>query len=106
MTNQALFAMMPVDHPNHIENGREYHGFRRGMYMYPCDKVSISFDRIKDPPLKALQDEQQRMDYLHALFEVARRKELHEHPIVSIDGPPRILDLGCGTGLWVLSMAE
>ncbi|KAL8757836.1 MAG: hypothetical protein Q9199_001907 [Rusavskia elegans] len=87
---------MPVDHPNHIENGREYHGFRRGMYMYPCDK----------PSSKAMQDEQQRMDYLHALFEVARRKELHEHPIVSNDGPPRILDLGCGTGLWVLSMAE
>ncbi|KAL9038860.1 MAG: hypothetical protein Q9180_002876 [Flavoplaca navasiana] len=57
------------------------------MYMYPCDK-----------------DEQQRMDYLHALFEVARRKELHEHPIISNDGPPRILDLGCGTGLWVWGM--
>ncbi|KAL8682966.1 MAG: hypothetical protein Q9186_001045 [Xanthomendoza sp. 1 TL-2023] len=45
------------------------------------------------------------MDYLHALFLVARRNELHEHPIVSNDAPPRILDLGCGTGLWVLEMA-
>jgi hypothetical protein len=23
-----------------MEHGRWYHGFRRGIYMYPCDEVS------------------------------------------------------------------
>jgi hypothetical protein len=22
-----------------LENGRYYHGYRRGMYQYPCDEV-------------------------------------------------------------------
>lgn len=26
---------------DHYENGRLYHGYRRGIYMYPCDEVSI-----------------------------------------------------------------
>ena len=24
---------------NHFEHGREYHGYRKGLYMYPCDEV-------------------------------------------------------------------
>lgn len=27
---------------NYVENGRTYHGFRRGIYMYPCDEVSFA----------------------------------------------------------------
>jgi len=29
-------ASMPV---NQTENGRTYHGFREGKYMFPCDEV-------------------------------------------------------------------
>jgi hypothetical protein len=29
----------PAATDNYMENGRLYHGFRRGMYMYPCDEV-------------------------------------------------------------------
>ena len=33
---------VPVPVPkNHTENGREFHGFRKGIYMYPCDEVSF-----------------------------------------------------------------
>lgn len=46
------------------------------------------------------------MDCMHALFREARRDRLHEYPIVSYGEPPRILDLGCGTGLWCMEMAE
>lgn len=28
---------------NYIENEREFHGFHRGVYMYPCDEVSPSW---------------------------------------------------------------
>ena len=27
---------------NHMENGRMFHGYRRGLYMYPCDEVRTS----------------------------------------------------------------
>ncbi|KAL8700440.1 MAG: hypothetical protein Q9201_005445 [Fulgogasparrea decipioides] len=89
MADTKSAITMPAHYPNRHENGREYHGYRAGMYMYPCDDA-----------------EQQRMDYMHALFQGARDDQLHEHPIVSPDGTPRILDLGCGTGIWCLDMAK
>ncbi|KAL8761103.1 MAG: hypothetical protein Q9184_002754 [Pyrenodesmia sp. 2 TL-2023] len=80
---------MLVSYPNHTENGREYHGYRRGMYLYPCDGT-----------------EQQRMDYMAQLFRQARNNKIHEYPLISHVEPPRVLDLGCGTGLWCMEMAE
>lgn len=48
------------------------------------------------------------MDILHKLFLVARREKLHSAPVPlnANWGPPRILDLGCGTGIWTIDMAE
>ncbi|KAL8972443.1 MAG: hypothetical protein Q9183_000547 [Haloplaca sp. 2 TL-2023] len=43
---------------------------------------------------------------MHALFLGARANKLHEHPIISPDEAPRVLDLGCGTGMWCLDMAS
>lgn len=73
---------------NYLENGRYYHGFRRGIYMYPCD-----------------EPEKDRMDIYHKLFLVARRDQLHQAPIPT-QWEPRILDLGCGTGIWAIDMAD
>lgn len=73
---------------NYLENGRYYHGFRRGIYMYPCD-----------------EPEKDRMDIYHKLFLVARRDQLHQAPIPP-NWDPRILDLGCGTGIWAIDMAD
>jgi predicted RNA methylase len=54
-----------------------------------------------------LQDEKDRMDIYHKIFEVARRGVLHVTPIVENDNDrARILDLGCGTGIWAIDMAE
>jgi hypothetical protein len=36
--------MPPLDPsipPDYLENGRWYHGYRKGLYMYPCDEVPI-----------------------------------------------------------------
>lgn len=68
--------------------------------MYPCD-----------------EQEQDRMDIYHKLFTVARNGELtlapppgelHQNIANGIEphGKPRILDLGCGTGIWALDMAK
>jgi ubiquinone/menaquinone biosynthesis C-methylase UbiE len=48
------------------------------------------------------------MDIYHKLFTVARRDQLHQAPVqTSPHGePPRILDIGCGTGIWAIDMAE
>ncbi|KAF2277869.1 LaeA-like protein [Westerdykella ornata] len=74
-----------------MEFGRLYHGYRRGMYMYPCDEA-----------------EKDRMDIYHKLFLVARRDKLHSAPVPTDAtwGQPRILDLGCGTGIWAIDMAD
>lgn len=47
------------------------------------------------------------MDIYHKLFLVARREQLHQAPITAQQwDQPRILDLGCGTGIWAIDMAE
>jgi hypothetical protein len=28
--------------PDYMENGRLYHGYRKGMYMFPCDEVCLN----------------------------------------------------------------
>lgn len=49
------------------------------------------------------------MDIYHKLFNVARREQLHQAPVPHMTqngDPPRILDVGCGTGIWAIDMAE
>ncbi|KAI4679828.1 Secondary metabolism regulator lae1 [Alternaria sp. BMP 2799] len=53
-----------------MENGRWYHGFRRGLYMYPCD-----------------EPENDRMDIYHQFFAVARRGQLHQSPHANVKLP-------------------
>ncbi|PGH06208.1 hypothetical protein AJ79_06596 [Helicocarpus griseus UAMH5409] len=90
------------EYPSYEENGRLYHGFRRGIYMYPCDEL-----------------ERDRLDIFHKVIMVARQNELlsfqlsKPSPLMNnlgggppmIDRGPRILDLGCGTGMWAIEMA-
>jgi ribosomal protein L11 methylase PrmA len=47
------------------------------------------------------------MDIYHKLFAVARREQLHQAPFAAhAQSQPRILDVGCGTGIWAIDMAE
>ncbi|KAF1813886.1 LaeA-like protein, partial [Eremomyces bilateralis CBS 781.70] len=71
---------------------QQYHGFRRGIYLYPCD-----------------EHEKDRMDICHKLFSIARRGQLHNAPVSATSNPyspTRIMDLGCGTGIWAIDMAD
>ncbi|KAL4950871.1 S-adenosyl-L-methionine-dependent methyltransferase [Aspergillus filifer] len=75
--------------PPHEENGRVYHGFRRGMYFLPCD-----------------EQEQDRLDIFHKLFTVARNDHLLYAPMFEPGTKrDRFLDLGCGTGIWAIELA-
>jgi len=78
---------IPEKYPAYSENGRLYHGYRKGIYMLPCD-----------------EDEQDRLDIFHKLFTVARVSDgliYAPHPNNS-----RIMDLGCGTGIWCMDVAN
>ncbi|KAJ9204549.1 hypothetical protein DTO021D3_4818 [Paecilomyces variotii] len=75
------------DHSPYEENGRLYHGFRRGIYMLPCD-----------------EQEQDRLDIFHKLFTEARVSDGLIYAPHPENG--RFLDLGCGTGIWAIDIAH
>jgi len=73
--------------------------------MYPNDEVreSTATWLIHANPNQAEQD---RLDMFHKLFLVLRKEELHRAPIIRNYSQTRILDLGTGTGIWAMDMAE
>ncbi|KAK4186712.1 S-adenosyl-L-methionine-dependent methyltransferase [Podospora australis] len=80
------------------ENGRRYHAYRSGQYVLPND-----------------DDEQERLDLQHHIWRLLLQGELYTAPInipkpgetaAEGQGEFRILDLGCGTGIWALDMAD
>lgn len=77
----------PETYPGHEENGRIYHGFRRGIYFLPCDDL-----------------EQDRLDIFHKVITVARVSDALIYSPHPRNG--RFLDLGCGTGIWAIDVAQ
>lgn len=69
------------------ENGRRYHSFRAGSYLFPND------DR-----------EQDREDLKHAMYLLLFNKILHFAPLE--DRSMEVIDLGTGTGIWALDFAD
>ncbi|KIW99910.1 uncharacterized protein Z518_10838 [Rhinocladiella mackenziei CBS 650.93] len=68
------------------ENGRSYHAFRRGKYVMPND-----------------EREQERMDiHYHSLRLTLENK----HFIAPIANPPSVLDVGTGTAVWAMDVAD
>ncbi|KAJ5159748.1 uncharacterized protein N7482_006752 [Penicillium canariense] len=68
------------------ENGRRYHAYRHGQYPFPND-----------------EEEQDRLALMHHLFKLLSGGDLYRAPLRA---PTRILDIGTGTGEWVLDIAE
>ncbi|KAF8473219.1 S-adenosyl-L-methionine-dependent methyltransferase [Kalaharituber pfeilii] len=69
-----------------FENGRRYHAYAEGHYYAPND-----------------DQQNQQLDIFHHVYALVLDGELYLAPI---QNPSRILDLGTGTGLWVMEMAE
>ncbi|KIW77709.1 hypothetical protein Z517_07542 [Fonsecaea pedrosoi CBS 271.37] len=68
------------------ENGRRYHAYREGQYILPND-----------------EDEQARLDMLHHIYKLILGGSLSRAPL---NQPQRVLDMGCGTGLWCIEFAD
>ncbi|KAI4289606.1 MAG: hypothetical protein L6R35_001117 [Caloplaca aegaea] len=69
------------------ENGRRYHAYKDGSYLYPND-----------------EQETERLDIMHKLTEVTLGGKLNLAPIP--ENPKRILDIGTGTGIWAIEMGD
>ncbi|TQW09882.1 methyl transferase [Cordyceps javanica] len=69
------------------KHGRFYGDWRRDKYQFPIDK-----------------EETNRYDIFHKFFLLARHEEAFSYPINKPN--PRVLDLGTGTGIWAINVAE
>ncbi|POR34763.1 Uncharacterized protein TPAR_05033 [Tolypocladium paradoxum] len=73
------------------ENGRRYHAYREGQYVLPNDT-----------------QEQERLDLQHHIWRLLLGGRLYTAPLPPPEASPslRILDLGTGTGIWAIDMAD
>ena len=69
-----------------FENGRRYHAYKEGSYFMPND-----------------EPEQERMNMQHRAGYLALGKRNFFAPL---NNPRTILDLGTGTGVWAIEMAD
>ncbi|KAF2727590.1 S-adenosyl-L-methionine-dependent methyltransferase [Polyplosphaeria fusca] len=69
-----------------IENGRQYHAYRDGAYWGPNDELAKEI-----------------LDFAHHMYLLTLDHKLHLAPIKH---PQTILDVGTGTGIWAIDMAD
>ncbi|KAI8691550.1 Secondary metabolism regulator LAE1 [Fusarium sp. Ph1] len=69
------------------KHGRFYGSWKPGKYLFPIDSEELN-----------------RLDIFHKVFLVARGNKPFHCPIMR--KTPRIMDLGTGTGIWAINVAE
>ncbi|KAJ5525466.1 hypothetical protein N7494_012116 [Penicillium frequentans] len=72
-----------TDYP--VENGRRYHKYHEGAYLYPNDEQELD-----------------RLDMAHHMYKLVTKDKLYHVPL---EKPQQILDVGTGSGIWPIDMA-
>jgi len=91
-----------------IENGRSYHRYREGC-PYSTFKHQIPHNQYADVNRTTAYHfpndpaELERLDLQYELFKRLHRGRIYFAPL---NKPKRILDIGTGTGIWPVEMAE
>ncbi|KAK5992861.1 Methyltransferase pytC [Cladobotryum mycophilum] len=80
-------SVPPSVYEDELAHGRRYHGFRRGIYPLPNDEV-----------------EMHREETVHAMFLQLMGGHLFYSNIG--DYPQKIIDIGTGTGVWAIDVAD
>lgn len=88
------------------KHGRFYGSWKPGKYVFPIDSVQWHRTQHDNPELTTPQEELNRLDLFHKVFQVARNEKDYTYALNTLDRTPRILDLGTGTGIWAISVAE
>ncbi|KAH0542951.1 hypothetical protein FGG08_002720 [Glutinoglossum americanum] len=86
VSNQSTFSLTSSIANYPTENGRRYHKYHEGSYYFPNDEI-----------------ENERLDLQYELLKLVFEGR---HYFAPIDNPERILDIGTGTGMWCLEIAE
>ncbi|KAK6531748.1 hypothetical protein TWF694_002919 [Orbilia ellipsospora] len=68
------------------ENGRRYHAYKAGAWVFPNDEIQL-----------------EQMDLFHHIFMLRLKGKLFLAPI---EHPQKIMDVGTGTGIWAMQVAE
>ncbi|KAK0625790.1 S-adenosyl-L-methionine-dependent methyltransferase [Immersiella caudata] len=85
--DETMYDDVTVRENPQLENGRTYQAYKQGPYVLPND-----------------QPEKERLDLQHNLLLATFDGKLHCAPLVK--PPARLLDSGCGTGIWSIEFAE
>ena len=89
------------------ENGRRYHGYKDGAYLLPNDETEQNRLDLVSPTLHWLRlyvsHTQNQNHHVFTMVNKGRGGGLYRAPI---DKPARVLDVGTGTGIWVMDFGE
>ncbi|KAL2672501.1 hypothetical protein Neosp_013213 [[Neocosmospora] mangrovei] len=72
-----------------VENGRTYHAYKAGSYILPND-----------------DQENDRLDQQHHLALLTLNGQLFISPVGKDKKMKRVLDVGCGTGIWSMDFGR
>ncbi|CCX07700.1 Similar to Phosphoethanolamine N-methyltransferase 3; acc. no. Q9C6B9 [Pyronema omphalodes CBS 100304] len=86
--NDATFSVTSTIYNYREENGRTYHRYKDGAYLMPNDEM-----------------EKDRLDIVHHMYLVLLEGHLTLAPI-DTEKPLKVLDVGTGTGIWAMAMAD
>lgn len=107
------------EHPHHKEPPAQHDRFRSEFgrwylqpgwrYLLPIDEVGTAQCSLwseRAPADTTFQDEKDRLDMFQQIISEALRGRLFKAPIFGSREPPTILDIGAGTGIWAIEVAE
>lgn len=86
------------------ENGRTYHAYRAGKYVMPNDEGEQ--ERMDRKPINLSSHLSPRLISSPVHYHATRMTLDNKHWIAPIDDPRAIIDIGTGTGIWAMDVAD